>query len=118
MYKIKKEHHFSASHQLEGVPEGHPCGRLHGHNYKVEAVLEGEELTEPGFVRDFGDLDVLWKYIDEELDHHDLNAKLPCRTSAECIARHLYEKAKPDLPELAAVRVSETPKSWATYRPE
>ena len=39
MFSISKQFHFCASHIIEGVPEGHPCGRLHGHNYVVELVL-------------------------------------------------------------------------------
>ena len=118
MFEITKEHHFSASHRLEGVPDGHPCGYLHGHNYIVEAVLASDELDEAGFVRDYGDLAPLWAYVDDTLDHAHLNDQLPCKTSAESIARHLYEYIKPELPELVAMRVSETPKAWAEYRPK
>jgi 6-pyruvoyltetrahydropterin/6-carboxytetrahydropterin synthase len=39
-------------------------------------------------------------------------------TSAENLARFLYEFARGLWPEVAAVRVSETPKTWAEYRPE
>ena len=42
MNTISKEFHFSASHQLFGLKEGHPCGRLHGHNYIVKIFLSGE----------------------------------------------------------------------------
>lgn len=39
MFRITKEFHFSASHQLTGLPEDHQCARLHGHNYIVEVEL-------------------------------------------------------------------------------
>lgn len=38
-YEITKEFHFSASHQLDYLPEGHQCKRLHGHNYIVKVTL-------------------------------------------------------------------------------
>jgi 6-pyruvoyltetrahydropterin/6-carboxytetrahydropterin synthase len=40
------------------------------------------------------------------------------RTTSENLARALYLRFKPDLRELRAVRVSETPKTWAEYREE
>ncbi|TIL33265.1 MAG: 6-carboxytetrahydropterin synthase QueD, partial [Mesorhizobium sp.] len=39
------------------------------------------------------------------------------KVTAECLARHFYEWCKARLPQTAAVRVSETPKTWAEYRP-
>lgn len=121
MYLICKQHHFSASHRLKGVPEDHPCGRLHGHNYKVEVMLAGTKVNEVGWVRDFAALDPVWEYIDTYLDHRHLNEVLPGRTTAECIAEHLYVTAKEKVGEVGkggkvvAVRVWETPKSWAVY---
>ena len=49
MYRITKEFHFSASHQLFGLREGHPCARLHGHNYVVVVELAAEDLGPTGF---------------------------------------------------------------------
>ena len=40
MYTITKRFAFSASHIIGGLPNGHPCARLHGHNYEVEVVLQ------------------------------------------------------------------------------
>ena len=52
MYRISKEFSFSASHRLLGLPDGHPCARLHGHNYRVEVELSAADLNRYGFVRD------------------------------------------------------------------
>jgi 6-pyruvoyltetrahydropterin/6-carboxytetrahydropterin synthase len=38
-------------------------------------------------------------------------------STAENIARYLYEFAEGLWPEVVAVRVSETPGAWAEYRP-
>ena len=118
MYTITKQFSFSASHVLDHLPDGHPCARLHGHNYTVELVLEGLELNESGFVRDYRDLDPFKTFVDEKLDHRHLNDVVDGPTSAENLARFLYEFARNLWPEVAAVRVSETPKTWAEYRPD
>jgi 6-pyruvoyltetrahydropterin/6-carboxytetrahydropterin synthase len=115
-YEIQKEFHFSASHQLQGLPEGHQCGRLHGHNYIVVVVLGSNELDEHGFVVDYGELKPVKNYIDEVLDHRHLNDVLPFQSTAENLAEHLYNFAKSRWKEVIEVRVSETPKTWSTYR--
>ncbi|MFD2237136.1 6-carboxytetrahydropterin synthase QueD [Aureimonas populi] len=118
MYRITKEFHFSASHQLSSLPGDHPCARLHGHNYVVEVELSAPELNEHGFVRDYRELTVLKAYIDGSFDHRHLNDVLGHdRVTAECLARHFYEWCRARLPETSAVRVSETAKTWAEYRP-
>lgn len=115
MYEISKEFTFSASHILEGLPDGHQCGRLHGHNYTIVVVLRGETLNQVGFVRDYGDLRIVKDFIDNVLDHRHLNNVIDIQPSAENLAKHLYGIFKKDIPELYAVRVSETPKTWAEY---
>jgi 6-pyruvoyltetrahydropterin/6-carboxytetrahydropterin synthase len=118
VYRINKQFHFSASHVLDGLPADHQCGRLHGHNYVVEVVLEGEVLNAVGFVRDYGELSPIKRFIDEVLDHRHLNDVFPgIQTSAENMARILYERWKSEIPELAGVRISETPKTWAEFWP-
>jgi 6-pyruvoyl tetrahydropterin synthase/QueD family protein len=64
-YIIQREYWFSAAHRLEGHPK---CGRLHGHNYKVQVYLQRSKLTE-GMVLDFGLLDRAVKPVIDELDH-------------------------------------------------
>ena len=115
MYRISKQFHFSAAHALTLLPESHPCHRLHGHNYIVEVVLESETLDQYGFVVDYNDLYPVKTFIDAELDHRNLNDVMAEATTAENIARLLYQKFKPEFPRLAKVRVSETPKTWAEY---
>lgn len=117
MYTISKQFEFSASHVLEGLSPDHPCGRLHGHNYLVVVELQGDTLNSVGFVRDYGDLKAVKQFIDSALDHRHLNDVLMFQPSAENLARYLFEQFQSDFPELSAVRVSETPKTWAEYRP-
>ena len=117
MYKISKQFSFSASHALELLPEDHPCARLHGHNYLVTVHLKSEVLDEYGFVKDYKVLKTVQQFIDETLDHRHLNDLIPVHPTSENIARFLYEQFKPDIPELYAVEVSETPQTSCIYEP-
>lgn len=120
MLTIQKEFGFSASHVLAHLPDGHPCARLHGHNYVVvlELCARDDKLNEAGFVRDYRDLDKFKRWVDETIDHRHLNDVMDgVNPSAEHLARWIYEQWRPDLPELTAIRIAETPKTWAEYRP-
>ncbi|VAW01580.1 6-carboxy-5,6,7,8-tetrahydropterin synthase, partial [hydrothermal vent metagenome] len=71
-----------------------------------------------GFVRDYHDLAELKRYIDDNLDHRHLNEVLgDDMVTAERLARHFYDWCKARFFETSAVRVSETPKTSAEYRP-
>ncbi|MFE4667815.1 6-pyruvoyl tetrahydropterin synthase family protein [Streptomyces sp. NPDC056716] len=117
--RITKKFEFSASHQLSGLAEGHQCARLHGHNYVVELELSADltELTPTGFVRDYGELAPFKSWLDGTLDHRHLNDLVDSNPTAEHLAVWLYERWSKELPELTSVRISETPKTWAEYRP-
>ena len=134
MYRITKQFAFCASHHLEGLPEGHKCGRDHGHNYVVEVELQSEELNDVGFVQDYGELDGV-KALVATLDHRSLNntlfgpwveivergipgrQRLGINPTAENLAKWFYDHLIEQYPLLAAVRISETPQTWAEYRP-
>lgn len=119
MYKISKQFSFSAAHSLKGLPDDHPCSRLHGHNYVVTVHLRSPQLTETGFVRDYTGLKPVKEYIDTHLDHRNLDDMMaPLNSSAENLAKMLYDTFKPQFPELYAVEVSETPKTSAIYEPD
>jgi 6-pyruvoyltetrahydropterin/6-carboxytetrahydropterin synthase len=120
MFRIGKSFTFDAAHQLRGLPEGHKCGRLHGHTYTVTVVLGRDELVEPGFVTDFGELAPLKRFLDDHFDHWFLNEVVDVAPTSELLARHLanwfIEHLEPGIPgRLLAVRVAESPTSWAEY---
>lgn len=124
IYTIAKRFDFSASHILEGLPEGHKCGRLHGHNYTVEVELTAKELDAHGFVLDYGALDTFKKYLDDVCDHRHLNDIVGWRQpTAEFLAEFLFRAASSllldvlDHAKVSAVKVYETPKTVAEYRP-
>lgn len=123
MFTICKRFDFSAAHRLDKLPETHPCFNLHGHNYEVWIEFSAEEPDERGFVIDYRDLGAIKKWIDGTLDHRHLNDVLPWTPTAENIALFIFERVPYLLDAtafpvtLAAVRVSETQKTWAEYRP-
>lgn len=118
MYKISKQFSFSASHILLGLPEDHPCSRLHGHNYTITVHLKSDTLDETGFVKDYRELKFVKEYIDTHLDHRHLNDVLKVNPTAENIAKELFDIFVKQLPQLYAVEVSETPKTTAIYEAE
>lgn len=122
MYKIKKEFHFSAAHQLHGLPEEHPCSRLHGHNYIIIIELSSPVLNNVGFVKDYRALDPIKRWIDDNLDHQNLNEVLGFNPTAEKIAEYLYYRvlnlcdlSSEVYTKLQSVTVKETEKTAATY---
>ncbi len=116
IYTISKQFSFCASHKLDSLHADHPCGRVHGHNYIVEIELQSSTLNVAGFVVDYGELNVVKRWLNSTFDHRHLNDILTIQPSAENIARYIFKWCKQHFDQLAAVRVSETPKTWAEYR--
>ncbi|MGW0542308.1 6-carboxytetrahydropterin synthase QueD [Streptomyces griseoincarnatus] len=117
--EIFREFTFEAAHRLPNVPEGHKCARLHGHSYKVIVHVDAPVDPESGWVMDFGDLKKAFKPLEAKLDHYYLNdiEGLENPTS-EVLARWIWERLKPTLPDLSALTVRETCTSGCTYRGE
>lgn len=114
--EIFKQFHIEAAHRLPHVPDGHKCGRLHGHSFIVRIYVSGEPGPDTGWIMDFADLKAAFKPIYEQLDHHYLNeiAGLENPTS-ENLAIWIWEKLSPDLPELSKVEICETCTSGCIY---
>lgn len=117
-YTISKDFDFSASHQLHGLPEDHPCSRLHGHNYKIKLTLTAGDVDDIGFVHDYRKLAPFKAFLDDVLDHRHLNDLMEGNPTAERMSAMLCRKAVEvlELPRTVfklSVAVSETPKTWA-----
>lgn len=67
--EIEKIYEFEAAHRLLGMPEGHQCGRIHGHSYKVHILLSAPNLDDKGMVVDFGEVSKVVKPMIADLDH-------------------------------------------------
>lgn len=119
MYRINIFDRFASAHYLEGY-QG-TCETLHGHNWKVEVEVQGNELDNVGMLIDFRELRGLLGSITKDLDHCLLNDLEPFKIvnpSSENIAKYLYDELKVKLPSNVSVyRVSvwESENSMATY---
>ena len=120
---LKVKGGFSAAHRLYG--SGGKCESLHGHNFKVELEVEGENLDDQGMLIDFGLLKGLLQTVLEELDHRDLNeieALAASSPSSEVLARYILREVKKRMPtpevEVRSVTVSESDTASATYYPD
>ena len=86
-------------------------------NFRVALDSNFRDVNGNALYPDF-DLTPLKHYIDNEFDHRHLNDVLGHdKTTAECLAKHFYDWCKANIPETSSVKVSETPRAWAEYRP-
>jgi 6-pyruvoyltetrahydropterin/6-carboxytetrahydropterin synthase len=114
--RLVHEFRFEAAHRLPQVPEGHKCARLHGHSFRIELTAAGPVDPKTGWFIDFGELHSLWKPLYDVLDHHYLN-EVPGleNPTSENLARWIWERMRPKLPELARVTVYETCEARCEY---
>lgn len=116
MYSIRVESSFSSAHNLRGYKG--KCEALHGHNWKVEAVVTSQGLDKTGMVVDFKLVKHQLNKILEKLDHAYLN-KIPYfkthNPTSEQIAGYVYGELKKKIPALSSVTVWENSTSSATY---
>lgn len=115
--EIFKTFTIESAHWLPRVPETHKCRRLHGHSFRIEIHVDGAVSAESGWVCDFADISQAFRPLFEQLDHRCLNdiEGLDNPTS-ENLARWIWIRLKPTLPQLASVVVRETCTSGCIYR--
>ena len=120
MYELKIVTQFAAAHRLENFYG--KCEGLHGHNWKVEVFLAGEQLDEAGLLVDFGVIKARTNALLEEIDHKYLNELEAFREqnpSSENLARHLFERLAAALNhdgvQVCRVNVWESDGSCASY---
>jgi 6-pyruvoyltetrahydropterin/6-carboxytetrahydropterin synthase len=133
MYSVTKRIDFCYGHRLldyDGI-----CKHPHGHNAVAEIEVRTDRLDSRNMVCDFSDIKRLVKgWIDRELDHkmilrHDDPLVKPLselqepiylldsNPTVERIAKLIFDKAVELGLDVVAVRVWETPTSWAVYGP-
>lgn len=138
MFKVSKEFSFDMAHILDG--HDGKCQNLHGHTYKLQVEVSGDLVADGakrGMVVDFTDVKRIVKAaILDPMDHafiydttsereckiaellNELNSKtfgIPVRTTAEEMARFMFNRLKDQLP-ISAIRLWETPTSFCEYR--
>lgn len=129
MFEVRVISHFSAAHYLREYKG--KCESLHGHNWKVEAVVVSSTLDSRQMVMDFSDLKHILNDVLSVFDHRCLN-DLSCfnerNTTSERIAEYIYRELALRLKDffktrniegiaLKEVAVWEQDNSCAVYRP-
>lgn len=124
VYIVKVSSKFSAAHALRHY-QG-KCESLHGHNFFVEAEVQGNELDkDTGLLIDFTEIKKYLNSIMDNLDHSHLNEKQPfdsINPSSENIAGYIYKELEKSLQNhqviVRSVSVSENDNSKAVYMEE
>lgn len=112
---IWRRYILQSAHRLPNVPEGHRCGRMHGHGFEVILHADQDLGSKPLGI-DYDRIDELWAPIHAELDHACLN-DIPGleNPTSEMIAAWVWTRLKSELPELSWVTVYETAQCGANY---
>jgi 6-pyruvoyltetrahydropterin/6-carboxytetrahydropterin synthase len=114
--EIFKAFTLESAHRLPNVPAGHKCARVHGHSFRVEIHVRGPVDAHLGWVMDFADLKAAFQPLYQQLDHHYLNDVPGLENpTSENLARWIWQRLRPALPQLSAVVVHETCTSGARY---
>jgi 6-pyruvoyltetrahydropterin/6-carboxytetrahydropterin synthase len=120
MFTLLVRESFAAAHKLD-LAHG-KCEALHGHNFRVEALFQGEHIGEEGMLLDFAVLKTHLREIVGDLDHKYIN-DIPFfrerASSSEYLALYIYGR----LAELIhgqgvtvkEVRVWESDNAYAAY---
>lgn len=142
MIRLTKIFNFEMAHALYGY-DG-PCKNIHGHSYSLEVTVAGTPLNDPahpkhGMVMDFSDLKAIVKeQIVDRLDHALLlNGNSPHRDIPELDENFekvvfvdyqptcenmlsdfviRIKKLLPSTVRLVALRLKETPNSYAEWQ--
>jgi len=112
---IWRRFRFEAAHQLPNVHPGHKCGRMHGHGFEI-ILHADQDLGQRDMGVDFDYLEKCWAPIHAELHHACLN-DIPGleNPTSEIIAGWIWERLKPQVPELSWVTVYETASAGCSH---
>lgn len=116
---IFKKFTFDSAHSLPNVPDGHKCKEVHGHTYRLTVFLEGDLDPDLGWVMDFAELKKVVKPVVDEIDHKYMNEIEGLENpTCEIIAKWIWDRIKPGIPQLMKIQLDETPTSGAVYSGE
>ncbi|WP_157265150.1 6-carboxytetrahydropterin synthase [Azohydromonas aeria] len=98
---------FHSAHRLPNVPEGHKCGRMHGHGF--EALIHAEGVSHER-------LDAAWAPLQARLHMACLN-ELPGleNPTSEMLSSWIWERLRPELSGALHVAVFETASCGACH---
>lgn len=133
MYTVTTESSFDAAHFLADY--NGKCRNLHGHRWRVQIEIAGEELKEDGMVVDFTEVKNALREMTEYLDHCLIIEKnslkpltyqalqeedfriveVPFRPTAEHFSRYFFEQMEQRGYQVYRAVVYETPNNCAAY---
>jgi 6-pyruvoyltetrahydropterin/6-carboxytetrahydropterin synthase len=127
--EITVEASFDAAHHLITVPDGHPCGRMHGHRWRVALTLGGHLPLRGPMLVDFTRAKKMLQGLVAPLDHQNLSKlnqqKMGMEdTTAECLAVWIARKIREEMREnisvfggisVTKVEIWETPNNKVTF---
>ena len=120
MYELKVVTKFAAAHQLTMV--GSKCENMHGHNWKVEVYVTGEDTDDAGVLMDFGIIKKHVREIMSMLDHKYLNeldyfqnSQPSSENIAYFVATELQKRIDNQSVSLSKVTAWESDDAAATY---
>ena len=112
---IWRRYRFESAHRLPNVPDGHPCGRMHGHGFEV-ILHVNQALDDHAMGVDYDRIDQCWSPVYQELDHACLNDIVGLENpTSESLARWIWRRLKAELPRLSWVTVYETVTAGCHY---
>lgn len=113
--RVWRRFRFEAAHRLPNVPQGHQCGRMHGHGFEIR--LHADQASAGRRTGVDGDrLAALWAPVGAELDHSCLNDIRGLENpTSELLSHWLWQRLKPELPALCGVTVQETATAGCHY---
>lgn len=107
MYTVIKRMEISASHSLT-LSYPSKCENLHGHNWIITVYCRSAQLNADGMVVDFTHIKQI---VEKQLDHQNLNDRLPFNPTAENIARWICDQ----IPTCYKTEVKESEGNTAIY---
>jgi 6-pyruvoyltetrahydropterin/6-carboxytetrahydropterin synthase len=118
MYEIYVAARFEAAHRLVG--NFGPATRTHGHTYRLEVILRGQQLGDDGTLYDIGELGQAVEGLAGSMHYRDLN-EVPglerVNTTAEAVASYCWDKLAESLRgrglDSLTVRIWESPDAYA-----
>jgi 6-pyruvoyltetrahydropterin/6-carboxytetrahydropterin synthase len=120
MYELRIISHLAAAHQLRDF-QGQ-CENLHGHNWKIEVFVTGEEVEENGILIDFKEVKKATEKVIQVLDHRFLNELEHFKNvnpSSENIARFIFDSLTQQLTDdhltVSKVTAWESDSAGASY---
>ncbi len=120
MYLVTQDGWICASHQVSKADGS--LEPIHGHNWRIQAVVAGDKLDSAGVLIDGGLLERLLDEAIDHLDHQHFNDMPEFKdrpVSAEVVAEYLAGLLAPKINRegrrLAEIRVWQTERTSAAY---